>query len=49
MIKTSRISEINRNVCSFSLYEDCTIFFHLFLLNMKVFLVIKYKLLDNYI
>lgn len=27
MMKTSRISEINRNVCSFSLYEDCTIFF----------------------
>lgn len=49
MVKASRISEVNRNVCSFSLYEDCTIFFSAWLLNMKVFLVIKYKLLDNYI
>lgn len=27
MVKTFRISEIiNRNMCSFSIYEDCTIF-----------------------
>lgn len=28
MVETSRISEIiNRNMCHFSLYADCTIFF----------------------
>ena len=48
IVNTFRISEIiNRNMCSFSIYEDCTIFFPALLLNKKIFLVIKHNLLGE--